>query len=388
MAGLKSVFSIWENLKEVDLRPIREAALRPVKLAIVGQPGTGRHSLAEQMRRDPQQPEKKTQTAVLIADLNSADRALAAEFIILMLDATAKDFSQEQAVAQKWFDAGKIVLACVNKVDLLGSQALASSSEGWPVERVLHGSVLDPLFMQREFIPVILELLPERHLALGRQFPIFRVAIAQQLINETCFANAVYSFSTGVAEVVAVLDIPLTITDTIVLTKAQAFLVYKLGLTLGFSTRWQDYLAEFGSVIGTGFIWRQLSRMLIGLIPFWGILPKVAVAYSGTYVVGHVVLQWYLSGRHITKEQMNALYSHAFVNGKKVAQGMLSRLPRPRLPRRKKEQLPKHNLKICPSCMKPNAPDAVFCQYCGSPFQLGKTEKVDGSDISGEEKTV
>jgi uncharacterized protein (DUF697 family) len=368
MAGLKDLFNIWKNLKEVDLRPIRESALGSVKLAIVGRPGVGRHTLANQMRRDPQQPDKKTQTALLISDLNSSDPVIAAELMILLLDATANDFSQEQALVQKWRDAGKKVLTFVNKIDLLGNQPLISSSEGWQMDRVLHGSILDPVFMQTEFIPVIMELLPERHLALGRQFPLFRVSIAQQLINESCFANAFYSFSTGIAEVVPIFDIPLNITDTIVLTKAQAFLVYKLGLALGFSTRWQDYLGEFGSVIGGGFVWRQLSRMLIGLIPIWGILPKVAVAYSGTYVVGHVVLQWYQTGRHITKQQMRALYTQALINGKKIAQGMLSRLPRPRIRQRKTLQTPVLKMKICPFCMKPNAPDARFCQYCGQSF--------------------
>jgi len=369
MAGLKDLYNTWKNLKEVDLRPIRESALNPVKLAIVGRPGVGRHTLADQMRCDPQRPEKKTQTPLLISDLNSPDRAMAAELIILMLDATAKDFSQERALAKKWSEAGKKVLAFVNKVDLLGVQPLASSSEGWSMERVLHGSALAPVFMQSEFIPVIMELLPERHLALGRQFPLFRMASVQQLINESCFANAVYSFSTGIAEVVPIFDIPLNITDTIVLTKAQAFLVYKLGLTLGLSTRWQDYLGEFGSVIGGGFLWRQLARMLIGLIPIWGIVPKVAVAYSGTYVVGHVVLQLYLTGRKITKQQMRAMYTQALMNGKKIAQGMLSRLPRPRLGWRKKPLPPALITKICPFCMKPNAPDANFCQYCGQSFQ-------------------
>jgi uncharacterized protein (DUF697 family) len=266
------------------------------------------------------------------------------------------------------------VLAFVNKIDLLGGQPLASSSEGWSMERVLQGSALAPVFMQNEFTPVIMELLPERHLALGRQFPLFRLAIAQQLINESCFANAVYSFSTGIAEVVPIFDIPLNITDTIVLTKAQAFLVYKLGLTLGLSTRWQDYLGEFGSVIGGGFLWRQLARMLIGLIPIWGIVPKVAVAYSGTYAVGQVVLQWYLTGRHITRQQMQALYTQALMSGKKIAQGMLSRLPRPRLGWRKKPLPPALITKICPFCIKPNAPDANFCQYCGQSFQPAVSE--------------
>jgi uncharacterized protein (DUF697 family) len=366
---MSDLFNVWKNLKEVDLRPIRESALRPVKVAIVGRPGSGRHTLAERMRSDPQRPQSKTQTALLIADLDSADPAMAAELIILILDATAHDFRPERALAKKWSDAGRKVLALVNKIDLLGDQPLASNSEGWPMERVLHGSALATDFLQRDFTQVVLELLPERHLALGRQFPLFRVAIAQQLINESCFTNAVYTFSTGVAEVVPIFDVPLNVTDSIVLTKAQAFLVYKLGLTLGFSTRWQDYLGEFGSVIGGGFVWRQLARMLIGLIPIWGIVPKVAVAYSGTYVVGHVVLQWYLTGRQITKQQMRALYTQALVNGKKLAQGMWARLPRPRLGLRKKALPPALITKNCPFCMKPNAPDANFCQYCGQSFQ-------------------
>ncbi len=289
-----------------------------MKLAIVGRPGVGRHTLADQMRHDPQRPESKTQTAVLISDLNSVDWVTAAELIILVLDATSNDFSQEQALAKKWVDAGKKVLVFVNKIDLSGNQPLISSPVGWQMERVLYGSALDLVFMQREFVPAIMELLPERHLALGRQFPLFRMAIAHQLINEICYANAAYSLSTGVAEVVPIFDIPLNITDMVVLTKAQAFLVYKLGLALGFSTRWQDYLGEFGSVVGGGFVWRQMARMLVGLIPVWGIVPKVAVAYSGTYVVGHVVLQWYLTGRHISNQQMRAMYMQALMNGKKI----------------------------------------------------------------------
>jgi hypothetical protein len=86
-------------------------------------------------------------------------------------------------------------------------------------------------------------------------------------------------------------------------------------------------------------------------------------------VVGHVVLQWYLTGRQITKQQMRAMYSQALANGKKIAQGMLARLPRPRLGWRKKTLPPSLITKSCPFCLKPNAPDANFCQYCGQSFQ-------------------
>ena len=369
MSGIQEIANVWKNLKEVDLRPLREAALRPVKLAIVGRPGVGRHTLADQIRQDPQRPESKTQTAVLISELNSVDRVSAAELIILVLDATSTDFSLEQALAKKWVDAGKKVLVFINKIDLLGNQPLNSNSLRWEMGQVLHGSALNSVFMQHEFVPLIMELLPERHLALGRQFPLFRVPIANKMITDSCFSNAAYSLSTGVAEVVPIFDIPFNIADMVVLTKAQAFLAYKLGLTLGFSTRWQDYVAEFGSVLGGAFVWRQLARMLIGLIPIWGIVPKVAIAYSGTYVVGHAILQWYLNGRHISTQQMRAIYTQALMIRKNIARNMVSRLRRPRLSRRKAAQLQRSILKPCLFCGKPNAPDAHFCQYCGQTFQ-------------------
>jgi len=53
MSGINEIANVWINPKEVDLRPLREAALSPVKLAILGQPEVGRHTLADQIRQDP-----------------------------------------------------------------------------------------------------------------------------------------------------------------------------------------------------------------------------------------------------------------------------------------------------------------------------------------------
>jgi uncharacterized protein (DUF697 family) len=232
--------------------------------------------------------------------------------------------------------------------------------------------VEDHRFIIGEFVPAMLKLLPDHVLALARQFPLFRTETAHQIISDTCVSNAAYALSTGIAEIVPILDIPLNIADMFVLTKAQAFLVYRLGLALGLSTRWQDYVAEFGSVLGGGFLWRQVARSLIGLIPAWGIIPKVAVSYAGTYVVGNVIYQWYLTGRHISSHQMRQLYVQAFARGKHLAQNMAIRLPKPR--RKKKEQLalPATTItdgRACPSCGKTSAKDAAFCQYCGAKLE-------------------
>ncbi len=395
MPGLKDINTVWRNVREVDLRPLQEAALRPVRIALVGAPGSGRRALATQIRSDPARPSTRTQSPVLIADLEATSGVLDADLVVLVLEATQKDTRQAQELARQWANMGKSVLVFVNRGDMVTEGQVLDQWVDWGRSAVLYGSAGDVDFLSKEFVPAVLHLLPERHAALGRQFPLFRVAIARRLISETCLSNAAYALSTGLAEVVPVLDLPLNVTDMIVLTKSQAFLVYKLGLLLGLSTRWQDYVTEFGGVIGGGFLWRQLARQLVGLIPVWGIVPKVAVAYAGTYVVGNAILQWYLTGRHLSRKQMRALYVEAFARGKQLARDLVSRVPRPGRRRREKEarSLPPGDerpagkarfrpgrgkrkalpagadSKVCASCGKPSAGDANFCQYCGQTLE-------------------
>lgn len=401
MPSIKDISNMWDTIREVDLRPLREASQLGVKIALVGVQGCGRHTLANQMRSDPPRPEIHTQTPIIIAGLEPPAWLAKVDLIVLMLDAGGSDFRLEQEYARKLTEGGKKILLFVNKCDTVAEGKVLEGWTEWPGQKVIFGSAINSAFLLKQFVPAVMDMLPEQHLALGRQFPLFRVAIAHVLINETCFANAAYSVSTGVAEIVPVLDIPLNITDMLVLTKAQAFLVYKLGLVFGFSLNWQDYITEFGSVVGSGFVWRQMARMLIGLVPVWGIVPKVAVSYAGTYAVGHVILQWYLTGRKVNRQQISAMYSQAFDKGKTYARGLIAKAPHPRLGRGKKTAvrgfgkpqplltgeiiLPEDaplllengstvptsqldNSRVCHECGKPNAPDAIFCQYCGKPL--------------------
>jgi uncharacterized protein (DUF697 family) len=339
VAGIKNLSLVWQNIKEIDLKPIRDSATYPVRIAVVGTPGAGKHTLAEQMRTDPARPGIHTQSTLALITVEAATEVPDAHLIIVLVDATRADFEEEQLLVKKWSEGGKNVLVFINKIDLVNSKIVGDDRQGWQASRVIYGSVNDIVSLEREFIPTVLEFLPQQHIALGRQFPLFRLTIAHQLINDTCLSNAAYSFSTGLAEIVPVLDLPLNLTDLIILTKSQAFLAYKLGLLLGFSTRWQDYVTEFGGVIGSGFVWRQIARSLIGLVPGWGILPKVAIAYSGTYVVGNAILGWYLSGRHLSPKQMQALSVQAFARGKEYARKLGGKIPRPRLGRHKKDRL-------------------------------------------------
>ena len=380
MSTIDRISSVWKNIQEVDLRPIRDAAEVQTRLALIGKPGSGRNALADQLIFDPDHPRVEYPAPIHIETPDTAERSLGADLVILVLAGTPTDVSAEQELVKIWIAAGKRVLVFYNTAEA----APTDTREGWldwGTARVVYGSVADRAFLQSTFAQVVITLLPDRHLSLGRNFPLLRNTIAHHIINDTCFSNAVYSFSTGLAEIIPVLDIPLNITDIFVLTKAQALLVYRLGLLLGLPTDWRYYVAEFSSVVGGGFLWRQAARQLVGLIPVWGIIPKAGVAYAGTYVVGHAVLRWHHTGRHITRKELSALYRQAFARGKEVARGLGSRiprprisrprLPRPRLPGRKKKALPEPAiLQMCPTCGTANEMDANFCKSCGTRFEL------------------
>ncbi|MBN2549855.1 MAG: hypothetical protein JXB15_11895 [Anaerolineales bacterium] len=379
MAKTSDLMNTWKNIQEIDLRPLQQQALNGIKVAIVGDPGSGRSTLASQMRRDPARSHLETDTPMLILDLEAARGPFEVDLIILMIDSRKQDISREKELALGWANTGKKVLVFENLFEEPSGSTAIIPWQAWKRRRVVCGSVLDDGFLTAKFAPAVIDLVPNQVLGLGRAFPLFRVPAAHYLINDTCLSNAAYSLSTGMAEIVPVFDVPLNLADMLVLTKTQAYLVYKLGLTLGFSTRWQDYVAEFGSVLGSGFLWRQLARSLVGLIPVWGIVPKVAVAYAGTYVVGNTILQWYLTGRHISTRQMRELYTQAFARGKHIASSLAKRLPHPRLPKvrlprpqlpsRKPRQLPAPpELHKCPACGQSSAADASFCQYCGKAF--------------------
>lgn len=379
---------IWQTLKEVDLRPLRQQALTPTMLAIVGDESSGHYRLAEQLRRDPSKPEETAHAPLILADLGYADTVSQADAIILVVNFQKHDSTQEQALVQRWHAAGKKTLVCINAPG--DSQGTPMTTKPWKSaygsKGVVVGSVEDTEFLTQEFSHALMHMLPERLLSLGRHYPLLRTAISQNLIHDTCLTNAAYAFSTALAETIAVLDLPMAVADMIVLSKNQAYLVYKLGLALGFSPKWQDYLLEFGSVLGGGFFWRQVARTLVGWIPVWGIIPKTAVAYAGTYAIGHAVLYWYLTGRQVTRRQMQELYRRAYETGKEFARSRIGKLRQ--LRGRKEALLPEQagearrdrrsaRKNLCPRCARKNPRGAKYCAFCG----LELTEKPDEASL-------
>jgi uncharacterized protein (DUF697 family) len=150
--------------------------------------------------------------------------------------------------------------------------------------------------------------------ALGRWYPAFRDAAAAAIINETARANAQFALVASVPSVVPVIGSMASAgADMIVLTKNQLHMAIKLaaihGKPLGDK---RAIFKDLMPVIGSGFVWRSLAREAASFLPFAaGTVPKVAIAFAGTFATGRAIDAYYRFGRKPTKSQINNYYRQA-----------------------------------------------------------------------------
>ncbi len=166
----------------------------------------------------------------------------------------------------------------------------------------------------------LVQLVPaDLRLAMARQLPALRPAVFEATIDETSKANASYALTTGFAEVVPMLTAPLNLGDMIVLTKNQLVMSYRLALAAGRDGEPRAMIGEILGVLGGGLLFRQLARQLVGLIPVVGLLPKVAIAYGGTWAIGRAVVLWATEGREISSDLVRSLSNEGLQRGRTVA---------------------------------------------------------------------
>ncbi|MGI6367082.1 MAG: hypothetical protein ACOX2L_01770 [Anaerolineae bacterium] len=373
MVGLGDVADVWRNLKEVDLKPIAEEALTPLRVVLAGRAGARTRVLGNALRVDPYHPEEIAATPLVIREL-SAERLPAADLVIIIVPPSAESSEPEQELARALRSRRIPVLTILDRDTLTNGELVPAGPNLWLPDSYLTGDVSDPRFLERTLVPATLQALPQRHLALARQLPLFRNTVARRLIEEVSQSNATYALTTGLAGIIPVLNVPLNVTDMLVLTKAQAFMVYRLGLALGMATEWRDYVREFGGVIGGGFVWRSLARTLVGLLPGLGLVPKVAIAWSGTFVTGNIVWHWYLNGGRLPTERIQALYRDAAQAGRTRAREMVDRYRRQRQARRmrrdqQRAERPRRRpwrLSAGPGESGERSPR--YCRFCGEPL--------------------
>jgi uncharacterized protein (DUF697 family) len=312
-------------LKEVDLNTVRTQAEIPLHVMVIGEAGSGKTALVEQLLAGPRSEEPPGLASITMhrPDLNLEipDNTLA----LLLLDVRKTDLQNERAIFDRLISRKIATVVCYNKSYLAGEEISALNRSIWTGAETAVITATDRDTLMRELVPAILRVCKGRETRLARHLPMLRVPVAQKLIDDTCFINATYSLSTGLAEIVPILDLPLNLADIVILTKNQALMAYTITLAMGMQAEWRDTMPKLAAVVGSAFLWRQLARYLAGLIPVIGIVPKVVIAYSGTYVIGEAVYQWCANGEKLNPEELKVLYAEALKRGSEVARVLIAK---------------------------------------------------------------
>jgi uncharacterized protein (DUF697 family) len=329
VARLNDVANIWNTVKELDVGDIREQAEQPCRIAIVGQRIGPRNAVAQALTGGAERFPPRGGQALDVFDVpltreRTADLGRADAVVLVLQGDEPLGYDEFLAYEKLSVLPVPLLLVVVGGAAAPAPAASVPAPDWSAVPAAVVASLDDAAAVRKEVAAALVELLPESLLlAAARRLPGLRGAVAQALIANVSLSNATYAFTTGLPEMIPVLNLPLNAADMLVLTKNQALLVYRIALAMGADGDFSAMIKEVMPVIGGGFLWRQLARQLVGLIPVVGLLPKVAVAYAGTYATGVVASRWYHHGEMLSGKALKATMRDALAEGRRRAQGLI-----------------------------------------------------------------
>ncbi len=334
MASVSSLQSAWSILTELDVRDLQESIRQPFPVAVIGRDAAARTWLANALYTDPfshRMLPVGPYTVIFPLPLSGDQRLAAARsrLVFVAIPAGQENLDLERETIQDLLGLNPQLAIIVVQIRPGAAQEMvAPMLAHWPGATEI---ILDPEEDQpfdAEFVPALKRLAPDSEVLLGYHFPGLRPALARQLVRQTSLANAGYAAATGVAEIVPIFLIPGNVADFVVLTKNQALMAYKIALLMGNDIAVQEMIGELAGVLGGGYLLREAARRLVGIIPGWGLIPKVAIAYAGTYLIGEAVTYWYAYHEKLTAAQMKVIYARALAEGREKAAGILARRQR------------------------------------------------------------
>ncbi|HEV8634720.1 MAG TPA: hypothetical protein VG370_10850 [Chloroflexota bacterium] len=331
--GLGGVVGFWRALAEVDPQAIAMQAVQGVSIAIVGPPDVGKRTLRRALLGHGQphpalgapgtrRGDEAVASAVEVVEVephSEGTRRLpwvpGAHLYLYLVDGGRGIDPADAAPARQLEGRGGRVIYVVNKADQLGApeafRYTAGAAFGVPhpenARRLALAVATDPEHLNRELIPKMALALDTRALAMARALPGTREAVAQTLIADAAKANAQFALISSLPASIPLVGTLATLgADTVVLTKNQALLVFKLAAIHGRALDSKVQLAaEILPVVGAAFLWRSAARALVGLLPgLVSAVPKAAIAFAGTYVVGQSAHYYYRWGQRPRRETL------------------------------------------------------------------------------------
>ena len=294
----------WDALREINPTELRADLERPITIGFFGRPGSGRHTLARALFGADALDRALRTISINEVDSAAVEAAGKLDLAFVLLDATEPDWSAERRLAGRLHMAGHPFFLVGTHADELGSPQQAATAiraqfASHPPELTAVVDPRDAPATQARLVGPMLKTVPGVRLGLAHRFPVVRRAASEELIREASFANAQFAILSSLPSLIPVLGMFLGgMADILVLTKNQAMLVFKLAAIHGRNI--DDKIAvlkEIMPVIGSAFIWRTAARTAVGLAPApISALPKAAIAYVGTYLVGQSARYFYERG--------------------------------------------------------------------------------------------
>jgi uncharacterized protein (DUF697 family) len=158
---------------------------------------------------------------------------------------------------------------------------------------------------------VICDLCRTRSVAFGRYMESMREAATNEIVSDTSRVNAQFAALSNIPALIPVVGgVFAAGADFLVLTKNQLMMMYRLAAIYDrdLDDRFRIY-SELAPVVGAGFVWRTTARQIAAVLPFAvGAVPKVAIAYAGTYAIGHGARVYYEYGERLDSDELAQVY--------------------------------------------------------------------------------
>ncbi len=185
-----------------------------------------------------------------------------------------------------------------------------------------------------QMVQEVLKSRPELSLPLARFILPFRAPVIDNVIGAVAKENALFSLATAIPDMIPLISLPWAIgefaSDTAFLTMNQIRMTFLIAAASDCEVGYSQQKGEIASIVAGAFGFRAIARELIGKIPMGGgLIPKAAVAWSGTYVVGRSMERLHSLGYAYTPQERKSAYEQAMDKGREIAASLLNSLRRP-----------------------------------------------------------
>jgi small GTP-binding protein len=292
-AGKSTLFNLLEGKDFSEVGPIPGTTKVPIQRAIgpfmlVDTPGFGEVGGVDR------------------ADI-AARSAAGADAVLLMLDASAGLRQGDADLLAYLTSLRRPVVVALNKIDILGKDHMrvvqdAQTRLGVPVIPI---SAKKGTNVAEQLVPALIDALPDLAIALGRELPALRRIAAQKVVKQSAAINTAVG-----AQPIPLIDIPVLLT-------LQVRMVLRVAAIYGepFNAK---HAKELVSTIAGGLAFRYLAMQGARLVPTGGWAVAAGIAALGTWSMGQVAIEYFESGKRLTREQMREMYKHVLQRDKKT----------------------------------------------------------------------